>query len=62
MSVWEGEWEGEGMRGKYHCTLGIMGLGNGVKLSLCVIGKGSKKHFHFHLYEHEAQWLAVGEC
>ncbi len=42
--------------------VGEYGIGNGVKLSLCVIGKGSKKHFHFHLYEHEAQWLAVGEC
>ncbi len=35
------------MRVKYHCTLGIMGLGNGVKLSLCVIGKGSKNVFIF---------------
>ena len=55
---------GRGDEGEVRTTVcwGVWDYGNGVKLSLCVIGKGSKKHFHFHLYEHEAQWLAVGEC
>ena len=33
MSVWGGV-GGRGDEGKSHCTLGSMGLGNGVKLSV----------------------------